>query len=73
MVLFGNIEATDIEGLPPEQFRGKVATALREGTAGTGRGFVLMPSACPYGRELPDRALVNYRTMVEMAGAGLPT
>jgi hypothetical protein len=66
MALFGNIEATDLENLPAAQFRGKVATALREGTAGQGRGFVLMPSACPYGRELPAKALANYRTMVEM-------
>ncbi len=46
-----------------------MATALREGTAGEGRGFVLMPSACPYGRVLPERALVNYRLMVEMTEA----
>ncbi len=67
LALFGNIEATDLENLPAEQFREKVATALREGTAGEGRGFVLMPSACPYGRELPAKALANYRIMVEMA------
>jgi uroporphyrinogen-III decarboxylase len=67
MVLFGNLEATDIENLPAEQFREKVATALREGTAGEGRGFVLMPSACPYGRELPERAMRNYEIMIEMA------
>ena len=66
MALFGNIEATDLENLPAKQFREKVATALREGTAGEGRGFVLMPSACPYGRVLPEKALVNYRAMVEM-------
>ncbi len=69
MVLWGNIEATDLENLPAEQFREKVRIALDEGTRGTGRGFVLMPSACPYGRELPDRALRNYEAMVEMAEA----
>ena len=65
-LLFGNLEVSDIENLPPEQFREKVARALREGTAGEGRGFVLMPSACPYGRKLSPRALKNYEIMVEM-------
>ncbi|MCF7957058.1 MAG: hypothetical protein K9M57_01280 [Phycisphaerae bacterium] len=31
-----------------------------------GRGFVLMPSACPYGRKLLPLALANYKKMVEM-------
>jgi uroporphyrinogen-III decarboxylase len=66
MVLWGNIEASDLENLPAEKFRVKVETALREGTAGEGRGFVLMPSACPYGRELGDRALRNYELMLEL-------
>ncbi len=64
LVLFGNLEASDIENLEPADFEEKVRTAIREGTAGTGRGFVLMPSACPYGRELSTRALTNYRTMI---------
>lgn len=66
MALFGNIEATDLENLPTDQFRVKVETALREGTAGQGRGFVLMPSACPYGRVLPPLALSNYETMIRL-------
>jgi len=65
MVLFGNLEASDIEFLPTDQFAEKVKIALDEGTAGTGRGFVLMPSSCPYGRELPIQALRNYEVMVE--------
>ncbi len=65
LVLFGNLEASDIETLPPAQFREKVRTALREGTSGQGRGFVLMPSACPYGRVLSPRALENYQVIVE--------
>jgi hypothetical protein len=69
MTLFGNIEASDLENLDAGPFRAKVATALREGTAGAGRGFVLMPSACPYGRVITARTLANYRIMVEMAGA----
>lgn len=66
MVLFGNLEISDIENLPAEEFREKVARALREGTAGEGRGFVLMPSSCPYGRQLLPRTLRNYEIMVEM-------
>ena len=41
LVLFGNLEASDIETLPPAQFREKVRTALREGTSGKGRGNYL--------------------------------
>jgi hypothetical protein len=69
MVLWGNIEASDLENLPAERFGEKVRTALDEGTRGQGRGFVLMPSACPYGRELSSRALRNYELMLELAEA----
>jgi hypothetical protein len=65
MVLFGNLEASDIENLPTADFERKVLTALREGTAGEGRGFVLLPSACPYGRVLSPLAMKNYEKMVE--------
>lgn len=67
MVLFGNLEITDIENLPPNEFEKKVYTALNEGTSGSGRGFVLMPSASPYGREITAQTLENYKTMVKMA------
>ncbi len=63
-VLFGNIEQSDIEFLPADQFAVKVQRAVREGTAGEGRGFVLMPSASPYGRNITDLTLCNYETMV---------
>ena len=63
MVLFGNLEASDLENLPAADFREKVRTALAEGVGG--RGFVLMPSACPYGRVLTRQALRNYEVMVE--------
>lgn len=69
LVLFGNLEVSDIENLPTELFRKKVDTALREGAGGQGRGFVLMPSACPIGRKLKTRSLENYRCMVERAEA----
>lgn len=66
MVLFGNLEASDLELLPASEFEGKIRTALEQGTHPSGRGFVLMPSACPYGRVLPKQALANYRKMVEL-------
>jgi hypothetical protein len=69
-VLFGNIEVSDIETLPTERFAEKVRTALREGTRGAGRGFVLMPSACPYGRKLPALTIRNYEKMVEISESG---
>ncbi|MCK4601622.1 MAG: hypothetical protein KAU28_04100, partial [Phycisphaerae bacterium] len=67
MVLFGNIEVTDIENLPPEEFEPKAVQALREGTAGEGRGFVLMPSAAPCGRTMTANTMKNYETMVNLA------
>lgn len=69
MVLFGNIEIADIENLPTEQFVAKVRQALDEGTAGDGRGFVLMPSACPYGRELAALTVKNYEAMIRAVEA----
>ena len=67
MVLFGNIESTDLENLQPREFEKKVVTALTEGTTGEGRGFVLMPSSCPYGRSIAPHVLANYETMVRLA------
>lgn len=69
LVLFGNIECADIENLPTPEFENRIRRALDEGTSGPGRGFVLMPSASPYGRILSIRALDNYRAMVRIAGA----
>jgi hypothetical protein len=40
--------------------------ALGEGTSGEGRGFVLMPSSCLYGRVLSAGALRNYEKMIEL-------
>jgi hypothetical protein len=67
LVLFGNLEIADIEMLPTPRFAEKVKRALDEGTAGEGRGFVLLPSASPYGRELSPVTLRNYQTMVQLA------
>ena len=66
MVLFGNLEISDIENLPTAEFARKVSQALDEGSAGQGRGFVLQPSACPYGRVLPALTLGNYREIVRI-------
>ena len=66
LVLFGNLEIADIETLPPPRFAEKVKRALDEGTAGTGRGFVLMPSASPYGRDLSPVTLRNYETILRL-------
>ena len=67
MVLFGNLEIADIDNLPTPNFVDKVKRALGEGMAGEGRGFVLMPSASPYGRDISPLCLRNYETLVELA------
>jgi hypothetical protein len=66
MVLYGNLEANDIELLDSAAFEEKVKRALDEGTRGEGRGFVLMPSASPYGRHVDDRAMRNYECIVRV-------
>jgi hypothetical protein len=68
LVLFGNLEIADLENMPTAQFAEKVKRALGEGTSGTGRGFVLMPSASPYGRELSRITMKNYETILQVAG-----
>jgi len=69
MVLFGNIESVELETMKPPAFEKRVAGALADGTAGPGRGFVLMPSASPYGRSISKDTLANYETMVRLAKA----
>lgn len=66
-VLMGNIEVSDIENLSLVEFKKKVVTALREGTEGEGRGFILHPSACPYGRTITEQTMANYETMIRLA------
>ena len=65
LVLFGNLEITDIENTEPEKFEKIVEKSLLDGTTGSGRGFVLMPSAAPYGRKISAQTLKNYETMIE--------
>jgi hypothetical protein len=67
LVLFGNIEGADVELMPTPLFTEIVKRALDEGTAGAGRGFVLLPSASPYGRILSPVTVRNYETMVQLA------
>ena len=69
LVLFGNLEASDIENLPTPRFIEKIKLALDEGTRGKGRGFVLRPSACPYGRILSPLAMRNYEAIIDEVNA----
>jgi hypothetical protein len=66
VVLFGNLEVSDIERMPTDRFAEKVKHSIDEGTSGNGRGFVLMPSACPYGRNLSPLTLKNYEKIIEI-------
>jgi hypothetical protein len=66
LTLFGNIELCDIELVEPAEFRKRVEKALADGTRGQGRGFVLMPSSAPNGRQITARILKNYETMVHL-------
>jgi uroporphyrinogen-III decarboxylase len=66
-ILFGNIEVSDIEQLEPEIFEKVAAKVLRDGTSGRGRGFILMPTSAPYGREITPKTMANYETMVRLA------
>jgi len=69
LVLFGNLEIADIENMKTADFAEKVYRAIEEGTRGDGRGFVLMPSACPYGRHLSPITMGNYEKMIEIIEA----
>ncbi len=65
LVLFGNLEIADIENMPSKKFAKLVDKTLIEGTTASGKGFVIAPSASPYGRILSQNTLDNYRLMVE--------
>jgi uroporphyrinogen-III decarboxylase len=72
LVLFGNIEVSDIELMEPAEFEKAVEKALADGTRGPGRGFVLMPSSAPNGRHISPRTMRNYETMVKLAETFCP-
>jgi len=65
LVLFGNLEISDIENMPSDKFRQVVKSSIEAGTKGKGRGFVLFPSASPYGREISEQTLRNYQIIIE--------
>lgn len=69
LVLFGNLEMTDIENTESSDFEKVVEKSLRAGTSGRGRGFVLCPTSAPYGREITPRVMANYETMVRLASS----
>lgn len=66
LVLFGNLELSDIETMEPKEFEKKIIAALEEGTLGEGKGFILMPSASPIGRKLRASTFKNYKRMIEL-------
>ena len=65
LVLFGNIEIADLENLNSDRFREVVRKTIADGTYGEGRGFVLMPTASPYGRTISEQTFRNYEIMIE--------
>ena len=67
LVLFGNIEFAAIENTEPAEFGKLVKKTLEDGTAGQGKGFVLMPSSAPIGRKITPRVRANYQTMIRLA------
>jgi len=67
LVLFGNIEFADLENTEPAEFEKLVEKSLEDGTAGQGKGFVLMPSSAPIGRKITPRVRANYQTMIRLA------
>ena len=66
LVLFGNLEIGDIESMEPDDFEKVVRQVLSDGTSGDGRGFVLMPTASPFGRKIGARTMQNYETIVHV-------
>jgi len=66
LTLFGNIEVSAIETLEPEDFEQLVHKTLDEVNACPGKGFVLMPTAAPYGRHISINTMRNYETMVRL-------
>jgi Uroporphyrinogen decarboxylase (URO-D) len=66
LVLFGNLELSDIEIMGPGDFELKVREALEYGPSDSGRGFILMPSASPIGRKISPSTFENYKKMIEI-------
>ena len=64
IVLFGNVEITDIENMEPAEFERKTDRSIEAGMKA--KGFVLMPSASPYGRDISRKTITNYKTMIRL-------
>ena len=64
-VLFGNIEIADIEQMNKQDFTALIKKTIADGTHTQGKGFVLMPTASPCGRNITQTTLDNYTIMVE--------
>ncbi|HBG27663.1 MAG: hypothetical protein A2Y10_10325 [Planctomycetes bacterium GWF2_41_51] len=65
VVIFGNIQISDIETMPSDKFEKHVRNTIQDGLSGEGRGFVLMPTSSPYGREITPTTLQNYQILVK--------
>jgi len=59
----GNIQIGELYGGRPEEIAQEVRQAFE--AAGRDGAFILGPTASPFWPELPERALVNYRTMID--------
>jgi len=64
IVLFGNVEITDIENMETAEFEKKTARSIEAGMKA--KGFVLLPSSSPYGRDISEQTMTNYKTMVRL-------
>lgn len=65
LVIEGNIQFARLAHDEPTAFRDLVRQTVADGKPG-GR-FVLCPTASPYWTDLPDRALANYQTLIDVA------
>ncbi len=65
LVFFGNIEISDIENLPNDEFAAVVDRTLDDFAGYSGRGFVVMPSSSPLGRKISPETVQNYETLLK--------
>lgn len=60
----GNVQIGDIYSEEPSKFEAKVRKVVSEGAEGG--GFILCPTASPHTPVLPERAVLNYLTMIRI-------
>ena len=65
LCLLGNLEVRELECGTPGEIRTRVRECME--TAKEGGGYIIMPSAAPYGTPLPARAEANYMAFIESA------